>query len=192
MIEINSINRIFTALDKQIAVGGGSRISLVVCGGTALAALGLVSRTTKDVDVLGRLEKKEIKKIGTFPVWLQRAAETVERDFHLPKNWLNLGPESQLDTGLPKGLLGRLVKKKYGQYLTLYFIGRIDQIHFKLYAALDRDDYHVDDLFKLNPSNVELLKACRWVLTQDVSPGFKRSLLVFLEKHGYGTLAAKL
>lgn len=45
----NTIDRIFMALDRQIDIQDGNHIGLVVCGGTALAALGLVSRATKDV-----------------------------------------------------------------------------------------------------------------------------------------------
>ncbi|HUU05041.1 MAG TPA: hypothetical protein VMZ49_04080 [Patescibacteria group bacterium] len=192
MIESKNLELIFTALDRQISVSSGARISLVVCGGTALAALQLVARTTKDVDVLGSFKKGQIVKIGVFPEWLKAAAAKVERDFNLPADWLNLGPESQLDTGLPKGLLKRLVKKVYGNFLTIFFISRIDQIHFKLYASLDRGGYHVEDLFKLNPSEVELLAASRWVLTQDVSVGFRMILISFLKKHGYEKLAGKI
>lgn len=192
MIEKKNIQRIFSALDKQLAVSGGSGISLVVCGGTALAALGLVARTTKDVDVLGSFKGGKIQKIGEFPSWLSEAAKKVARDFNLPEDWLNLGPASQLDMGLPEGLRERLHKIVYGKQLTLYFISRVDQIHFKLFASLDRGDYHVEDLFKLNPSNAELLAACRWVLTQDVSVAFREILISFLKKHGYEKLAGKI
>jgi hypothetical protein len=52
-LEPQIIDEIFTALDHQVEVYGRSPLKLVVCGGTALSALGLVMRTTKDVDVLG-------------------------------------------------------------------------------------------------------------------------------------------
>jgi hypothetical protein len=189
MIDEKNIEKIFVALDRQIVASGGGRISLVVCGGTALTALGLVSRTTKDVDVLGALEKGHVRKIGRFPDWLSEAAAKVAADFDLPADWLNLGPESQLDTGLPAGLTERLERKIYGRRLTVCFISRIDQIYFKLYASLDRGGYHVQDLFKLEPTESELLAACRWVLTQDVSAGFKALLVSFLEQHGHKQLA---
>ena len=62
----------------------------------------------------------------------------------------------------------------------------------RIFSALDRGDYHVEDLFKLNPSNAELLAACRWVLTQDVSVAFREILISFLKKHGYEKLAGKI
>jgi len=192
MIDGTNIDKIFVALDRQILAVGGRYISLVVCGGTALAALGLVSRSTKDVDLLGRLEKGMIRKMGCFPTWLGEAAARVAIDFNLPADWLNLGPESQLDTGLPQGFLKRLVKKTYGRGLTVCYISRIDQIHFKLYASLDRGGYHVQDLFGLAPTGAELLAAGRWVLTQDVSAGFRTILVSFLSQHGHEELAGKL
>jgi hypothetical protein len=48
--------------------------------------------------------------------------------------------------GLPEGFVSRLFQKDYGRRLTVYFAGRKDQIHFKLYAAVDRGGYHIDDL----------------------------------------------
>ena len=73
MIEKRLIDKIFKALDLQIGVHSGLPFSIVVCGGTALAALGLIRRTTKDVDVLGEVilkeQKIEIKKIDRFPQW---------------------------------------------------------------------------------------------------------------------------
>jgi len=195
-IEISNINEVFKALDQQIGIHGGSSINLVVCGGTALAALGLLNRTTKDTDVLGIIEEtgEEIKilKIEEFPDWLAIAARKVARDFDLPDTWLNLGPAFQLESGLPEGFVKRLTKKNYGKYLNIYYISRIDQIHFKLYAAVDRNDYHTQDLFYLEPSEKELEEAAKWVLTQDVSETFKLLLKDFLKRSDYGNVSQRI
>lgn len=195
-VEPKIIDEIFIALDRQIKVHSGSHLGLIVCGGTALAALGLVSRITKDVDVLGRVLETEdgliIQKITEFPKWLIEAAEKVRKDFDLPENWLNLGPAPQVELGLPEGFEYRIIKRKYGEYLTIYFISRIDQIHFKLYAAVDRDEYHVQDLYALKPTREEMDTAVRWVLTQDVSEVFKNLLKAFLEGQGYGDIAQRI
>lgn len=195
-INADNINKIFRALESQISIFGGQTVSLVVCGGTALTALGLVSRTTKDVDVLGLAKEPgnegiEVQRIRRFPEFLEKAAEKVERDFGLQKNWLNLGPAPQVDTGLPDGLTTRLVKRDFGRYLTVYFISRLDQIHFKLYAAVDRDDYHTEDLLKLKPTQVEIEMASRWIVTQDVSEPFKFGLKEFLKEHGFEDVTDK-
>jgi hypothetical protein len=42
-IGLDIIDQIFTALDRQIEAQDGRPLSLVVCGGTALAALRLVT-----------------------------------------------------------------------------------------------------------------------------------------------------
>ena len=130
MINENDLSDILIALDRQIPLQGGTSISLVVCGGTALFALGLASRTTRDIDVLGRYVK-------------------------------HAGPEAQLKSELPEGFEVRLARHRYGSYLTIYYISRYDQIHFKLYAAIDSGGYHVDDLFGLNPTVGEMQAATK-------------------------------
>ena len=195
-VEPQIIDEIFVGLDRQMEFHGGIPIGLVVCGGTALAALGLVLRTTKDVDILGTaLEIQDgviVQKITEFPGWLTEAANKVGRDFDLPENWLNLGPASQVESGLPEGFEERLVRRRYGKYLTIYFISRIDQIHFKLYAAVDRGEYHVQDLHALNPTQEEIERAAKWVITQDVSITFKLLLKDFLEGQGYGAISQRI
>ena len=196
IIERDAIDRIFRALNDQIGIQGGSAIGLVVCGGTALTALGLIIRTTKDVDVLGLVKEDSagihIKKIENFPKWFSKAAAIVQRDFNLPKNWINLGPAPQVELGLPEGFESRLIKKKYGDYLSIYYISRIDQVYFKLYAAVDRNDYHTDDLFALEPTIEEIEKASEWVLTQDVSDDFRQILKDFLRKHNYEVIFERI
>ncbi len=193
MITDKNLNNILIALDRQISLQGGSPINLVVCGGTALFALGLASRTTRDVDVLGRYVELagtvRIEKIGVFPDWFVSAAKKVRRDFNLPADWINTGPEAQLESGLPEGFEVRLTRNSYGPYLTIYYISRFDQIHFKLYAAIDSGGYHVDDLFGLNPTVSEMEAATKWVLTQDGSDGFRLLLKDFLRKKGYSDIA---
>ena len=196
MISRKNLDEILSALERQIQFHNGSPIGLLVCGGTALAALGLIDRTTKDVDVMAGVEETNqgmrIWKIRRFPKWLDKAAKTVARDFGLPEDWLNLGPASQMDLGLPSGIEGRLVKKSCGNYLSVYFISRTDQIFFKLYAAVDRNDYHVQDLIALRPTDDEIEEATRWVLTQDVSQEFRSILKDFLKKHRYGPIADRI
>ncbi len=148
------------------------------------------------MDVLGEVieqhDRMVIQKIEQFPLFLERAIKKVARDFALPDNWMNLGPASQLDLGLPEGFSNRLIRKEYGSHLVLYFAGRKDLIHFKLFAAVDRDDYHVKDLFALKPTKEELLEAARWTLTQDVSLEFRTLLEQFLQEKGYEDVAERL
>jgi len=190
------VDEILTALDRQLGLARAGRYELVVCGGSALAALGLITRTTRDVDVLGAAEAGAdglmVVRLPALPDEIRAAAALVARDFALAEDWLNLGPAAQLDLGLPDGFSGRLVRRDYGEHLAVHFTGRYDQVHFKLYAAVDRDDYHVQDLAALRPTADELLAAARWTLTQDVSAEFRRSLEDFLTRQGHDDVARSL
>ena len=197
MIIPELMDDIFSALESQIREEGGKRVSLVIIGGTALAVLGsFIRKSTKDVDVLGEaIEEKgivKISKLERFPTYLERAIRKVARDYGLPGSWMNLGSASQLDLGLPEGFEKRLIRRIYGSHLTLYFAGREDLIHLKLFAAVDRDDYHVQDLFALKPTEEEIFRAARWALTQDVSPEFRTILKNFLKQYGYGDVVERL
>ena len=94
--------------------------------------------------------------------------------------------------GLPEGFASRLSRKDYGRCLSVYFAGRKDQIHFKLYAAVDRGGYHIADLVKLNPEEDELIQSARWAMTHDVSTGFRQAMKTLLKELGYGQVAEKI
>jgi hypothetical protein len=81
----------------------------------------------------------------------------------------------------------------YGPRLTVYFIGRLDQIHFKLYAAVDRcDGTHLNDLLLLEPDEAEIETAARWTMTHDVSVGFRIMLQDMLRQIGYESVAERI
>jgi len=90
---------------------------------------------------------------------------------------LNAGPSDLLDFGLPDGFLDRLEHRDFGPALTVHFAGRLDQIHFKLYAFVDQGlGRHESDLRALGPTREELLAAARWTRTHDPSEGFREHL----------------
>jgi len=191
------IEEVLNALSEQIAVEGIGRIEVLVCGGAALNVLGYVNRTTKDVDVIAFVNKDKkgaISLIKAKPLipQLVEAAKRVQMDFNLSDNWFNAGPASVMDLGLPERLMDRAEMRTYGKNLVVYFLARYDQIHFKLYAAVDQDGKHVDDLMVLKPTAEELEKAARWTMTHDVSDGYKTVLKSFLEQIGYKDVSDKL
>jgi hypothetical protein len=61
-----------------------------------------------------------------------------------------------------------------------------------LYAAVDQDSYHTQDLELLKPTRLELVAAARWTLTQDVSDVFRDCLRSFLLTHGHGDVAEEI
>ena len=187
------------ALSEQLKVEGVGRLEMVVCGGAALNVLGYVRHPTKDIDVVAFVEKNKdgrtvLIKASPFGDTLVSAASRVKRDFNLPEDWLNPGPTSVMDFGLPEGLMDRVKTRTYSKNLIIHFLSRYDQIHFKLYAAVDRGrrDVHYSDLVALNPTSEELEKAARWSMTHDVSEPYKLVLKDFLEKIGFKNVAEKL
>jgi hypothetical protein len=185
-------------LNGRLALDGAPRYNLVVCGGTALNATGLISRTTRDVDIVALMDDGEVLlDPAPLPQPLVDAALVVAEDLGLPKDWLNNGPSSGdgglFRLGLPDGIERRLIWKTYGEKLRVGFIHRFDQIHFKLYAAVDQQGgYHADDLQMLIPTENELLEAARWAKTHDPSKGFLQGLKWFLGEFGYGYLVPRI
>lgn len=169
-------------------------IHLVVCGGSALIALQLVARTTQDVDVLATLEDGQLHCARPLPDWLLADADAVRSELGLPSQWLNDGPadENLFRLGLQVGLAERLVRRDFGPALQVSFIGRYDQIHFKLYAAADQGGRHFSDLKKLNPTREELLAATHWTLTHDISDAFRQVVVEVLQNLGHGDLHDRL
>lgn len=52
-------------LDEQLLLGDAPSTGLVVCGGSALIATGLVLRTTRDIDILAFLDNDVLKDSAT-------------------------------------------------------------------------------------------------------------------------------
>lgn len=183
-------------LGELLASRGRSAEHFVVCGGSSLLALGLVRRTTtRDVDVLARMEDGHLVEAKPLPDWLLADAEDVRGQLNLPEDWFNTGPadESFFRLGFPEGLADRVTTRDYGSKLRISFISRHDQIFFKLYAAADQDTgRHFQDLQDLQPTPDELLAAARWTRTQDPSDGFLYVLGELFKHLGHGNLVDQL
>jgi hypothetical protein len=196
--DAKGIELLLTALGEQLGSMLDKRIELLVCGGAALNLVGLVQRTTEDVDILAivtRNSEGNVSFVRADPLnsELATAARKVARDFNLPENWLNPGPASAVDLGLPEGVLERVVTRHFGKQLIVHFLGRYDQIHFKLYAAVDQGaGKHLDDLLALKPTETEIEQAARWSMTHDVSEGYKHNLKSLLEYIGFKDAAGRL
>lgn len=172
------------ALGEQLAALA-NQTELVVIGGSALLALGFVARPTRDVDVVAIAEDGQLRLASPLPDAVLVAKDRVKRDFDLDDNWLNAGPTDLLRWGLPEGFWNRVTTRAYGEALKIHYAGRLDQIHFKLYAMVDHaGGRHEVDLRALEPSRTELIAAAKWTITQDPSPGFQMMLEQALERLG--------
>ena len=197
-ISHDNIDQALSLLAGRLDLAQTDPVRLVICGGSALIAMSLRRRTTRDMDVVALLSAaQEPISPDPLPDFLLRAADQVARDLGLFEGWLNNGPSrgegGLFQMGLPEGFVGRLTEKEYGPRLAIYFIGRLDQIHFKLYAAVDqRDGTHLNDLKALHPTAAELEAAARWAMTHDVSEGFKMVLKELLTQLGHESVAERI
>jgi len=144
MLNIKSINRILFLLGERLEIEGSEPIDIIVCGGSALMITGLIKKRifTKDIDVVGIGDKTPggkflVKECKNLPEPLDKVVKQVAGDLGLEEKWMNTGPTELVKFGLPEGFTDRFQFKKYSNVLTVHFIGRIDQIYFKLYAAVD-------------------------------------------------------
>lgn len=191
------IAQALTLLDARLCDNRAAPQRLVICGGSALIATGIVSRTTKDFDVVALMDTAEhLIEPAPLPEDLLAAAKDIAPFLGVDGNWLNNGPSrgegGLFQMGLPDGFASRLIKQVVGSHLTVWWIGRLDQIFFKVYAAADRGGRDIGDIRALNPTAAELLDAARWAMRNDVSPEYKWLLGELFKDLGHDTLAQQL
>jgi hypothetical protein len=193
-ISSNTLTEALSALGAFLEDADAEPESFVLIGGSALLALGLISRTTRDADIMAGVDlKKGLVDPRPMSDALRSAALRVAREYDLEENWLNTGPADQVLAGLPAGFLERLTPRSYGPRLTIYLPDRYDLIHLKLFAAVDQGmGRHVTDLAALAPTEPELLAAARWVLTQDAGEVFPAIVRDALKQIGYERIASQL
>ena len=155
-------------LGNLLAAQRGEEFWLVVCGGSALLAQQIVSRSTHDVDVLALLDwNGGVDGAYPMPENLMKAASQVADELKLDGNWLNSAssfhfPDLHL---LPASFWQELETREYGDYLKISFVTRSGQIQLKTYAALNRaEPRDLNDLRALAPTSAETETAVRWVL----------------------------
>jgi hypothetical protein len=185
--DVGEVERALATLGSLLDAVGPT-FELVVVGGAALNILGFVSRSTKDVDVLGLCcapAGPDIVKVEKLPPELADAAAKVAADLGLEGDWLNVGPAGLLDWGMPTGFAGRLVRRQYGPRLAVHLPSRIDLICLKVYAAADTGvGRHTDDLRALEATCEELQAGAAWAATHDPSPDFREMLQALLGYFG--------
>ena len=154
---------------------------------------GLVKRTTRDVDVVALQSiSGDLVSSKRLPDGLIVEVRQIARDLDLDEKWLNSGPADIFTMGLPKGFAQRLTTRSFGSHLQVSFISRLDQIHFKVYAAVDLPGRHSEDLLILKPTEQEMEMAARWAVTHDISEEYRTVLKDMLRVLGYESVAEKL
>ncbi len=166
----------------QLLADRGHHYEIVAIGGGSLLLLKLIERTTKDLDLVALLKDGQLISANPLPLALLQAAQDVGNTLELSSDWLNIGPSSLLEGGLPSGFLSRVHTYHY-KGLTVHLADRFDQICFKLYASVDQgpQSKHFADLIVLKPSIKELEQAKEWCVSHDVSDNFASELDKTLE-----------
>ena len=125
----------------------GDEVAIAVVGGSAMLISGQVTRVTRDVDVVAFIVEEVLSGDSPRSQTLNRHVLAVSLELGLDSDWLNYGPMSLLDAGLPDGFLSRCTVERFGG-LIIYGADRYDLIHMKLFAAADRgpESKHMDDL----------------------------------------------
>lgn len=193
-ISTQSLDQALNALSAFLEQAGAPPEHLVLIGGAALLAFGVIVRTTRDVDIMAGVDAR-IGLVDPRPMSeaLQTASAKVARELDLDPEWLNTGPADQVKAGLPEGFLARLTRRDYGAHLIIYLPARYDLIHLKLFAAVDQGvGRHTKDLAALQPTDEELLAAVRWVLTQDAGEVFPELVRNLLKETGHESLAGRI
>lgn len=180
-----------TSLPRALATLGdvlesrGRTYEVVAVGGSALVLHGYVRRATRDLDIIALVVRGRLAPASPLPAPLAEAVADVAHALDLPSDWLNAGPASALELGLPEGFMRRLESRRYGG-LVLHLAGRRDLVALKLYAAIDLGpkSRHTTDRQMLAPTREELLSAAKWTRTHDPSDGFRCQLVQALAFFG--------
>jgi len=141
----------------------GLGLDAIVVGGTALALLGVVTRETRDCDVIHPELSGDVQDAAK--AFAQQESQKGEP---LSADWLNNGPAS-LTALLPPGWQNRLQPVFTGKAMTLRCLGRRDLLLTKLFALCDRGS-DLLDCMALRPSVDELRALMPWVQQQDANP----------------------
>lgn len=157
--------------------GRGLSHGILVVGGSSLLLLGLIDRPTADLDVIALAVQDSFVKAEQIPPSLMEAVRDVAAVLELRPDWLNNGPASLMDFGLPQGYEVRTELRRYGS-LDVYVPARVDLVCFKLYAAVDQGprSKHFQDLQAMTPSQSELSIAADWCRSHDPSDGFESEM----------------
>jgi len=185
-------------LNAKMVYAGMEPVELVCGGGASLNLMGWVSRSTSDVDIIcaalmdakGKVKLQPDKPLP--PQFTELVAE-VGRELGVKEEWLNFGPAPLVAFGLPRGLAGRLKRRRFGRCLALHLVSRWDQIHLKIYAAMHpktRLETHLGDLLDLAPTQAEAKATVDWLLNRKTSREFRRKLKQVLDRIGHEKLGA--
>ncbi len=153
--------KIIPAFDEFLSTQG-LWFEAIAIGGSALSIMGIINRTTQDLDLL------------SFPIppAIATASKVFAIHHGIQNNWLNTGP-IDLIRSFPDNWRENLVPLYSGKSLVLKTLERQLFINVKFWAMCDRAR-DIDDLLAMAPSSLELNKAVEWVSPLDGNPNWSQ------------------
>ena len=76
-IDISKLNGALMLINEHLILDDAPATEIVVCGGSALIATGLVPRTTQDVDIVALMKAEVLVDSEPLPEYLIEAADWV-------------------------------------------------------------------------------------------------------------------
>ena len=171
MIERERLTFLLQLMGEFMDSENSPDLRLVVSGGAALIANGIVDRSTHDLDVFAQRELEgDLRPGNPLPEWFIDLVKRIAKQESLPENWIN-SATSLVANGLENGLamlpadcLQDLDEICFGERLRVSFLKREAQIFLKVYAYFGRiEERDRVDLKALSPSAGELESALDWV-----------------------------
>ena len=183
-----------TTLSRRMALSGAEDLQILCCGASALCVLGLLSRSTMDVDVLGIVsDETDVVPCKNFSAEMQRAIAESGRELGLPDDWFNGSASILLQRSLPTGTIERSRKhrREFGPCLVVFFLDRMDQVALKLFASMDPRDgqRHLRDLEEIAPTRDEIHHAVAWMSSWKTNEAFRERLAYLVEGFEFPDLA---
>src|SRR5262245_34784292 len=162
MLTTDDLDRALAALGEVLA-DRKLAYELVAVGGGALALVGLIERSTRDLDIVGVLQEGALAPAVELPAPLAEAVGDVARALDLSEDWVNGDPARRIRE-LPEGFLARCSRREFGP-LVVWLARRVDQIYLKLFAAVVERGGGVKwwGLVALDQCKVELLSEAQGV-----------------------------
>ena len=151
------------SLFDAFLVAEGLRLDAIVVGGAALGLLGVISRETRDCDVIEPTLPEDVLAAAR-----RFAAATRSQGGIIKDDWLNNGPSS-LTSILPAGWRDRLQPAFAGKAILLRTLARRDLLKTKLFALCDRG-LDIQDCLAMRPTANELAESLPWLEQQDLNP----------------------
>ena len=164
------IERALSTLSRRMALSSADDLEVLCCGASALCVLGILSRSTMDVDVLGIISDESILvPCEHFSPEMETAIAASGRELGLPNDWFNGSASTLLQRSLPIGALERSGKHrmKYGQR-------------------------HLKDLEEISPTRSEILHAIEWMSSWKSNQAFRDRLAYLVEGFDFPDLAESI